>query len=103
MEPLFSEKQLQDMSKENIITLIQAMQVYQKKQETEIQLLKEKTKELEFMNALLSDRLALAQRKQFGSSSEKYAEGYEQMDRKQEIIRTYSKSSIFAKLCLNES
>ena len=68
------------MSKENIITLIQAMQVYQKKQETEIQLLKEKTKELEFMNALLSDRLALAQRKQFGSSSEKYAEGYEQMD-----------------------
>lgn len=80
MEPLFSEKQLQDMSKENIITLIQAMQVYQKKQETEIQLLKEKTKELEFMNALLSDRLALAQRKQFGSSSEKYAEGYEQMD-----------------------
>ncbi|MDE7067763.1 MAG: IS66 family transposase, partial [Schaedlerella arabinosiphila] len=77
---LFSEKQLQDMSKENIITLIQAMQVHQKKQETEIQLLKEKTKELEFMNALLSDRLALAQRKQFGSSSEKYAEGYEQMD-----------------------
>ena len=68
------------MSKENIITLIQAMQAYQKKQETEIQLLKEKTKELEFMNALLSDRLALAQRKQFGSSSEKYAEGYEQMD-----------------------
>lgn len=68
------------MSKENIITLIQAMQVHQKKQETEIQLLKEKTKELEFMNALLSDRLALAQRKQFGSSSEKYAEGYEQMD-----------------------
>lgn len=80
MEPLFSEKQLQDMSKENIITLIQAMQVHQKKQETEIQLLKEKTKELEFMNVLLSDRLALAQRKQFGSSSEKYAEGYEQMD-----------------------
>ncbi|EOS34423.1 hypothetical protein C808_05221 [Lachnospiraceae bacterium M18-1] len=80
MEPLFSEKQWQDMSKENIITLIQAMQVHQKKQETEIQLLKEKTKELEFMNALLSDRLALAQRKQFGSSSEKYAEGYEQMD-----------------------
>lgn len=80
MEPLFSEKQLQDMGKENIITLIQAMQAYQKKQETEIQLLKEKTKELEFMNALLSDRLALAQRKQFGSSSEKYAEGYEQME-----------------------
>ena len=32
------------------------------------------------MNAMLADRLALAQRKQYGSSSEKYAEGYEQMD-----------------------
>lgn len=32
------------------------------------------------MNALLSDRLALAQRKQFGPSSEKYADGYEQVN-----------------------
>ena len=30
------------------------------------------------MNAMLSDRLALAQRRRFGSSSEKYADGYEQ-------------------------
>ena len=29
---------------------------------------------------MLSDRLTLAQRKQFGASSEKYAEGYEQMN-----------------------
>ena len=29
---------------------------------------------------MLSDRLSLAQRKQFGASSEKYAEGYEQMN-----------------------
>ena len=29
---------------------------------------------------MLSDRLALAQRRRFGSSSEKYADGYEQMD-----------------------
>ena len=29
---------------------------------------------------MLSDRLTLAQRKQFSASSEKYAEGYEQMD-----------------------
>ena len=36
MEPLFSEKQLQDMSKENIIELMQA---YQKKQEDKIRLL----------------------------------------------------------------
>lgn len=32
------------------------------------------------MNAMLSDCLALAQRRRFGSSSEKYADGYEQMD-----------------------
>lgn len=70
MEPLFSEKQLQEMSKENMIELLTAMQAHQKKQETKIRLLTEKTKELEFMNALLSDRLTLARRKQFGSSSE---------------------------------
>ena len=50
------------------------------KQETRIQLLEEKTKELEFLNAMLSDRLTLAQRKRFGASSEKYADGYTQMN-----------------------
>ena len=50
------------------------------KQETRIQLLEEKTKELEFLNAMLSDRLTLAQRKRFGASSEKYADGYAQMN-----------------------
>lgn len=80
MEPIFSKEQLQNMSKENIIALMQAMQAHQKKQETKIQLLDEKIQELEFMNALLNDRLALAQRKQFGSSSEKYADGYTQMN-----------------------
>lgn len=79
MEPLFSEKQLQDMSKENIITLMQAMQAHQKKQEDKIRILEEKTKELEFINAMLSERLTLAQRKKFGPSSEKYADGYTQM------------------------
>lgn len=64
MEPLFSEEQLQNMSKENMAELLRIMQAHQKKQADEIQILKEKTKELEFMNALLSDRLALAQRKQ---------------------------------------
>ena len=34
----------------------------------------------EFMDALLSDQLTLAQRKQFGSSSEKYADSYTQMN-----------------------
>lgn len=79
MEPLFSEKQLRDMSKENIIALMQAMQAHQKKQEDKIRILEEKTKELEFINAMLSDRLTLAQRKTFGPSSEKYADGYTQM------------------------
>lgn len=39
-----------------------------------------KTKELEFLNAMLSDRLTLAQRKRFGASSEKYADGYTQLN-----------------------
>ena len=38
------------------------MQAHQKKQETKIQLLEEKMKELEFMNALLSDRLTQTQK-----------------------------------------
>lgn len=42
--------------------------------------MKDKQKELEFMNAMLSDRLTLAQRKRFGASSEKYSDGYEQMN-----------------------
>ena len=80
MEPFFSEEQLNNMSRENLIDLMKVMKDQAVKKDTEIQLLKDKQKELEFMNAMLSDRLALAQRKQFGSSSEKYAEGYEQMD-----------------------
>ena len=80
MEPFFSEEQLNNMSRENLIELMKIMKDQAVKKDTEIQLLKDKQKELEFMNAMLSDRLALAQRKQFGSSSEKYAEGYEQLN-----------------------
>ena len=80
MDPLFTEEQLNRMSRENIISLMKSMQAHYQKQETKIQNLKEKTKELEFLNAMLSDRLALAQRKQFGSSSEKYADGYTQLN-----------------------
>lgn len=79
-EPLFTEEQLKSMKKDDIITLMQVMQKHQQKQETEIQLLKEKAKEMEFLNAMLSDRLTLAQRKRFGSSSEKYADGYTQLE-----------------------
>ena len=80
MDPFFTEEQLNNMSRENMMEVMRIMQNQVRKKETEVQLLKDKQKELEFMNAMLSDRLALAQRKRFGSSSEKYAEGYEQMD-----------------------
>lgn len=80
MEPSFTEEQLNNMSREHLIELMKIMKEQSVKKDTEIRLLKDKQKELEFMNAMLSDRLALAQRKQFGSSSEKYAEGYEQMN-----------------------
>lgn len=55
------------------------------KQETRIQLLEENTKELEFLNAMLSDRLTLARRKRFGISSEKYADGYSQLNMFNEV------------------
>lgn len=70
MDPLFTEEQLNKMSREDIISLMKTMQEHYQKQETKIQILEEKTKELEFLNAMLSDRLTLAQRKQFGPSSE---------------------------------
>lgn len=78
MNPFFTDEQLNNMSRENMIEVMKIMQEQARKKETEMQLLKDKQKELEFMNAMLSDRLALAQRKRFGSSSEKYADGYEQ-------------------------
>ena len=80
MDPFFTEEQLNNMSRENMMEVMRIMQNQVQKKETEVQLLKDKQKELEFMNAMLSDRLALAQRRRFGSSSEKYADGYEQMD-----------------------
>lgn len=75
MESFFSEEQLNNMSRENLIELMKIMKAQAVKKDMEIQLLKDKHKELEFMNALLSDRLALAQRKQFGSSSENMRKG----------------------------
>ena len=72
MEPIFTDKQLNNMSREDLISLMKIVQEQTKKKDTEIQLLKDKQKELEFLNAMLSDRLTLAQRKQFGASSEKY-------------------------------
>lgn len=40
MEPLFSEKQLQEMSKENMIELLTTMQAHQKKQEKSLKTLR---------------------------------------------------------------
>lgn len=80
MNPLFTEEQLNRMSREDVIALMKTMQEHDQKQEAKIQILEEKTKELEFLNAMLSNRLALAQRKQFGPSSEKYADGYTQLN-----------------------
>lgn len=79
MEPLFTEEQLNRMSREDLCSLFKIMQQHQQKQETTIRLLEEQKKELEFLNAMLSDRLTLAQKKRFGASSEKYAEGYTQL------------------------
>ena len=92
-EPLFTNEQLHKMSKENlaeVILLMQKQQVAMQKQQDKLEekvsglqqkqkLLEEKNKELEFINALLSDRLSIDQRKRFGSSSEKYTDGYEQI------------------------
>ncbi len=86
MNPIFTEEQLNRMSREDICSLLKIMQQHQQKQEetlqkqeSRIRLLEEQKKELEFLNAMLSDRLTLAQKKRFGASSEKYAEGYTQL------------------------
>ena len=85
-EPVFTEEQLNKMSREDLARVILLMQKQQEKMEEKVsdltkkqQLLEEKNHELEFINALLSDRLSIAQRKRFGSSSEKYVDGYEQL------------------------
>ncbi len=87
MDPIFTEEQLNWMSRKDMLSLVKIMQDhYQKqketlqKQATKIQLLEEKTKELEFLNAILSDRLTLAQKKRFGESSEEYSDGYTQLN-----------------------
>ena len=57
MDPIFTEEQLNRMSREDMLSLVKMMQDHYQEQETRIQLLEEKTKELEFLNAMLSDRL----------------------------------------------
>ena len=45
MEPIFTDKQLNNMSREDLISLMKIVQEQTKKKDTEIQLLKEKQKE----------------------------------------------------------
>ena len=71
MEPIFTEDQLKNMNREALIDLMQVMQEQQRKTETKMKLIEEKQKELEFLNAMLSDRLTLAKKQRFGASSEK--------------------------------
>lgn len=67
MEPMFTAEQLNRMSRENLIELMQVMQKQQQKTETKLQLMEEKQKELEFINAMLSERLTLDRRRRFGA------------------------------------
>lgn len=66
MEPIFTDKQLNNMSREDLISLTKLVQAQTKKKDMEIQLLKEKQKELEFLNAMLSDRFTLARGNSLG-------------------------------------
>lgn len=64
MDPIFTEEQLDRMSSRDMRSLLKIMTRHQQKQEetlqkqeARIQLLEEQKKELEFLNAMLSDRL----------------------------------------------
>lgn len=52
MEPIFTDKQLNNMSREDLISLMKIVQEQTRKRYRD-QLLKEKQKELEFLNAML--------------------------------------------------
>ncbi|MFR3492948.1 MAG: hypothetical protein ACLTTJ_03425 [Blautia sp.] len=58
-ETIFTDAQLNSMSRESMIEIMKIMQAQVEKKETEVQLLKDKQKELEFMNATLSDQCHL--------------------------------------------
>ena len=48
MEPIFTDKQLNNMSREDLISLMKIVQEQTKKKDTAIQLLQDKQKELVF-------------------------------------------------------
>lgn len=86
-KPIFSEEQINHMSPDHLRELCLLMNTQMKKQEEQlktqentIKLKEEKLRELEFLNTMLSEQLTLAQRKRFGSSSEKNTDGYDQLN-----------------------
>lgn len=75
---IFTMEQINNMSRDHIVELLMIQQNQKVQLESKLKLAEEKLHEAEFMNALLSEKLTLAQRKRFGASSQKYADGYEQ-------------------------
>lgn len=79
-EPIFTAEQLKNMSPERLADLLTIQKKHSEALELKMKLYEEKLQHLEFINALLNEKLALSQRKRFGSSSEKYEGGYEQVN-----------------------
>jgi transposase len=77
---IFSEEQLKNMSPQQLIELLSIQKKYSESLEIKVNLCEEKLHNLEFLNALLTEKLTLSQRRRFGSSSEKYADGCEQIN-----------------------
>jgi len=76
----FTDEQLKNMNPKHLNELLEIQKKYSESLEVKVKLYEEKLKHAEFMNVLLSEKLTLALRKSFGSSSEKYADGYEQVN-----------------------
>jgi len=77
---IFTDEQLNNMTPENLIKIVNIQKGYSTTLENQVKLYQERLQEMEFLNALLSEKLTLAQKRHFGSSSEKYANGYEQIN-----------------------
>ena len=79
MEPHLYRRQLNRMSRKIYVPCLRSCSSISRSRKRQSGFWKNRKKELEFLNAMLSDRLTLAQKKRFGASSEKYAEGYTQL------------------------
>jgi transposase len=77
-ESFFTDEQLKNMSPKHLIELLTIQKKHSESLVNKVKLYEEKLQHLEFINALLTEKLTLSQRRRFGSSSEKYADGYEQ-------------------------